>query len=91
MAFATGTHLGPYENSPPLARAGLGEVYRARNTKLNRDVALKILPDAFVSDPDRLTRFTREAQTLASLNHRSSSRVYPRGQFRHLIIWLSGH
>src|ERR1700675_2543121 len=47
----------------------MGEVYRARDTKLNRDVALKILPDAFASDPDRLARFTREAQTLASLNH----------------------
>jgi len=47
----------------------MGEVYRARDTKLNRDVALKILPDAFASDPDRLARFTREAQTLAALNH----------------------
>jgi serine/threonine-protein kinase len=47
----------------------MGQVFRARDAKLNRDVALKILPDSFASDPDRLTRFTREAQTLAALNH----------------------
>ena len=54
----------------------MGEVYRARDTKLNRDVALKILPDAFASDPDRLARFTREAQTLASLNHPNIAAIY---------------
>src|SRR3989454_7421026 len=54
----------------------MGEVYRARDTKLNRDVALKILPDAFAADPDRLTRFTREAQTLASLNHSNIGAIY---------------
>ena len=69
MSLATGTKLGPYEILAPLGAGGMGEVYRARDTKLNRDVALKILPDAFASDPDRLARFTREAQVLASLNH----------------------
>src|SRR5256885_10058929 len=54
----------------------MGEVYRARDTKLNRDVALKILPDAFARDPDRLARFTREAQTLASLNHSNIGAIY---------------
>src|ERR1700680_1767611 len=54
----------------------MGEVYRARDTKLNRDVALKILPDAFASDPERLARFTREAQTLASLNHPNIAHIY---------------
>jgi serine/threonine protein kinase len=54
----------------------MGEVYRARDTKLNRDVALKILPDAFASDPDRLTRFTREAQTLAALNHPNIAQIH---------------
>ena len=69
MALTTGTRLGPYEILSALGAGGMGEVYRARDTKLNRDVALKILPDAFAADPDRLARFTREAQMLASLNH----------------------
>ena len=54
----------------------MGQVYRARDTKLNRDVALKSLPDSFVSDPDRLARFTREAQTLASLNHPHIAQIH---------------
>src|SRR3989442_1331443 len=69
MPLAAGTRLGPYEIVAPIGAGGMGQVYRARDTKLNRDVALKILPDAFASDPDRLARFIREAQTLASLNH----------------------
>ena len=71
-----GTTLGPYEIVAPLGVGGMGEVYRARDTKLNRDVALKILPDAFASDPDRLARFTREAQTLASLNHPNIAHIH---------------
>jgi serine/threonine protein kinase len=74
MALASGARLGPYEILSPLGNGGMGEVYQARDTKLNRDVALKILPDAFASDPDRLARFTREAQTLAGLNHPFSHR-----------------
>jgi serine/threonine protein kinase len=70
LALTPGTRLGPYEILSALGAGGMGEVYRAHDTKLNRDVALKILPDAFASDPDRLARFTREAQTLAALNHR---------------------
>ena len=54
----------------------MGQVYRARDTKLNRDVALKVLPDVFANDPDRLARFTREAQTLASLNHPNIAHIY---------------
>src|SRR5213595_1303933 len=69
MALSISTRLGPYEILSALGAGGMGEVYRAHDTKLNRDVALKILPDAFASDPDRLARFTREAQTLAALNH----------------------
>jgi len=76
MSLAAGTRLGPYEISTLLGAGGMGEVYRARDTKLNRDVALKILPDAFASDPDRLARFTREAQTLASLNHPNIAHIY---------------
>jgi Tol biopolymer transport system component len=69
VPLATGTRVGSYEIVSALGAGGMGEVYRARDTKLNRDVALKILPEAFAADPDRLARFTREAQTLAALNH----------------------
>jgi eukaryotic-like serine/threonine-protein kinase len=71
-----GARLGPYEVIASLGAGGMGEVYRARDTKLNRDVALKILPDAFAKDPDRLARFTREAQTLAALNHPHIAHIY---------------
>ena len=74
--LSAGTKLGPYEILAALGAGGMGEVYRARDTKLNRDVALKILPDAFASDPDRLARFTREAQTLASLNHPNIAHIH---------------
>jgi serine/threonine protein kinase len=76
MSLAPGTRLGPYEILAPIGAGGMGEVYRARDAKLNRDVALKILPDAFVTDPDRLARFRREAQVLASLNHPSIGHIY---------------
>ena len=76
MALTPGTRLGAYEVVSSLGAGGMGEVYRARDTKLNRDVALKILPDAFASDPDRLARFTREAQTLAALNHPNIAQIY---------------
>src|SRR5690349_18510663 len=68
MPLNPGTRVGPYEIVSPIGAGGMGEVYRARDTKLNRDVALKILPDIFAGDADRLARFTREAQTLAALN-----------------------
>jgi eukaryotic-like serine/threonine-protein kinase len=69
MALAAGARLGSYEIVGPLGAGGMGEVYRARDTTLNRDVALKILPDAFAHDPDRVARFKREAQVLAALSH----------------------
>ena len=69
MSLSAGTHFGPYEITGPLGSGGMGEVYRARDVKLNRDVALKVLPEQFAQDPDRLARFKREAQVLASLNH----------------------
>jgi len=76
MALAAGARLGPYEVVASLGAGGVGEVYRARGTKLNRGVALKILPDAFVHDPDRLARFKREAHVLASLNHPNIAAIY---------------
>ena len=69
MAYTPGTRLGVYEVTAPIGAGGMGEVYRARDTKLGRDVALKILPADFASDPERAARFTREAQVLAALNH----------------------
>ena len=69
MSLKAGTRLGPYEVTAPIGAGGMGEVYRATDTKLRRDVAIKVLPEAFTSDPDRLARFEREAKVLASLNH----------------------
>jgi len=76
LALIPGTRLGVYEVTAQIGEGSMGQVYRARDTQLNRDVALKILPDVFVSDPDRLARFTREAQTLASLNHPNIAGIY---------------
>src|SRR5688572_6818673 len=69
MALATGTRLGPYEVISLLGSGGMGEVYRARDTRLDRDVAIKILPETVGSDPDRLARFEREARAVAALSH----------------------
>ena len=76
MPLAPGTRLGPYEVVAAIGAGGMGEVYRAKDTKLNRDVALKILPEALAADPDRLARFRREAQVLASLNHPNIGHIY---------------
>ena len=72
----SGSRLGPYEILSPLGAGGMGEVYRARDTKLGRDVALKILPESFTHDPERVARFQREAQVLASLNHPHIGGIY---------------
>jgi TolB-like protein/Tfp pilus assembly protein PilF len=69
MPLSPGTHLGTYEILSPLGAGGMGEVYRARDTRLGRDVAVKVLPEAMASSPDRLARFEREARTVAGLNH----------------------
>src|SRR5262245_42633724 len=69
MDLQPGARLGPYEIVAPLGAGGMGEVYRARDTKLGRDVALKTLPSAFTADVERVARFRREAQVLAALNH----------------------
>jgi serine/threonine protein kinase/Tol biopolymer transport system component len=76
MPLSLGSRLGPYEVIAQLGAGGMGVVYRGRDTRLNRDVALKILPDLFAADPDRLARFRREAQVLASLNHPNIGAIY---------------
>jgi serine/threonine protein kinase len=76
MALSAGTHLGPYEILAPIGAGGMGEVYRARDTKLKREVALKVLPDAFAGNADRMARFQREAEVLASLNHPNIAHIY---------------
>jgi eukaryotic-like serine/threonine-protein kinase len=76
MALPPGTRFGPFEVSGPLGEGAMGEVYRARDPRLNRDVALKVLPHSLSADPERLARFTREAQVLASLNHPNIAAIY---------------
>ena len=76
MQLEPGTTLGPYTVTAQIGAGGMGEVYRARDTKLDRDVALKVLPEAFTADPDRLARFEREAKVLASLNHPNIGHIY---------------
>ena len=76
LSLAPGTRLGVYEITAPLGEGGMGQVWRATDTTLGRQVAIKILPDAFAADPDRLARFEREAKTLASLNHPHIAAIY---------------
>jgi serine/threonine-protein kinase len=91
MSLAAGSRLGAYEIVSLLGAGGMGEVYRARDTRLNRDVAIKILPDVFAADTDRVARFQREAQVLASLNHPNIAQIYglekgPSGAGQHVLI-----
>jgi serine/threonine-protein kinase len=76
LPLIPGTRLGPYEIVSALGVGGMGEVYRARDTKLNRDVAIKVLLPAVANDPDRLARFSREAQVVASLNHPNIAHIH---------------
>ena len=76
MSLASGTRLGPYEILSALGAGGMGEVYRARDTRLDRDVAIKILPEVFAADAERVARFKREAKVLASLNHPNIALIY---------------
>ena len=86
-----GKSIGVYQILDKLGQGGMGEVYRARDTKLNRDVALKVLPQLLAGDPDRLARFRREAQVLASLNHPNIAAIYgleDTGDVRALVMEL---
>ena len=76
MSLSVGARLGHYAVTAKLGESGMGEVWRATDTQLNRDVGLKILPEAFAADPDRLARFQREAQVLASLSHPGIAAIY---------------
>ena len=80
MGLATGSKLGPYEIQAAIGAGGMGEVYRARDTRLNRSVALKVLPESFTQDPDRLRRFEQEAKAVAALNHPNILAIYDIGE-----------
>jgi serine/threonine protein kinase len=91
MGLTSGAKLGPYEILSPLGAGGMGEVYRARDTRLGRDVALKVLPQAFASDAERMARFKREARVLASLNHSNIAAIYgfeDAGEYQALVMEL---
>src|SRR5713101_2647325 len=79
MALTSGTKLGPYEIQSPLGAGGMGEVYRARDPRLGRDVAIKVLPVSFAADSDRLRRFDQEARAVAALNHPNILALYDVG------------
>src|SRR5215470_18059928 len=81
MAFGAGTKLGAYEIVGPLGAGGMGAVYRAHDSKLKRDVAIKVLPDEFAQDAERVARFQREAEVLASLNHPHIAAIYDFAEF----------
>lgn len=83
MAVSAGTRLGRYEIAAELGRGGMGVVFRARDTHLQRDVALKVLPPAVAADPDRRARFKREAELLAALNHPNIAAIYGFEQGQH--------
>ena len=76
VALSAGTRVGPYEITAQIGEGGMGTVYRATDVKLGRDVAIKVLPEAVATDADRLTRFDREARTLASLSHPNIAVLY---------------
>ena len=76
MPLTPGTRIGPYEITAKIGEGEMGEVYRGTDTRLKRDVALKVLPDAFASDPERMARFQREAEVLASLSHPNIAHIY---------------
>src|SRR5437660_12308409 len=80
MSLSAGSRLGPYEVLSPLGAGGMGEVYRARDTRLGRDVAVKVLPASFSADPDRLRRFEQEAQAASALNHPNILTVHDIGR-----------
>jgi eukaryotic-like serine/threonine-protein kinase len=90
MSLAAGSRLGPYEIVTPLGAGGMGEVYRARDTRLHRDVALKVLPDAFATDPDRVRRFQQEARAVAALSHPHICQIFDVGPDYLVLEYVEG-
>jgi len=90
MSLAPGARLGPYEIVAPLGAGGMGEVYRARDTRLNRDVAIKILPETFATDRDRVRRFEQEARSIAALNHPHICQIYDIGPMYLVLEYIAG-
>src|SRR5271170_6830724 len=90
MPIDAGQKLGPYEILAPIGAGGMGEVYRAKDTKLKREVALKVLPDSFAGDPERMARFQREAEVLASLNHPNIAQIYGVEDRSHVMELVPG-
>jgi serine/threonine protein kinase len=91
VSLSPGTRVGPYEVTALIGAGGMGEVCRARDTKLHRDVALKVLPGPVATDPERLSRFQREAQLLAALNHPNIAAIYgleDEGSVRAIVMEL---
>jgi serine/threonine protein kinase len=88
VTLAAGTRLGPYEIASPIGKGGMGEVYRAYETKLDRDVAIKVLPEEFANDDERLARFEREPKLLASLNHPNIASIYESDGVKALVLEL---
>ena len=80
LTLAPGTRLGPYEIVAPIGAGGMGEVYRARDTRLDRDIAIKVLPDAFARDAGRLARIEQEARAIAALNHPNICTIHDIGE-----------
>jgi serine/threonine protein kinase len=89
MSLAAATRLGRYEILAPIGAGGMGEVYRARDTRLNRDIAIKILPESFAVDADRLRRFQLEAQSAGALNHPNVLAIYDVGTFDNIPYLVS--
>src|SRR3954452_15321566 len=90
MALAENTRLGPYEIQSALGAGGMGAVYRARDTRLQRDVAIKVLPEPFASDPDRLRRFEDEARSIAALNHPHICQLHDIGPGYLVLEYIDG-